>query len=138
MTDDFATMVHRRSVDRFAVGLLAAVVVAGLALWSALPEQMAIHWGASGNPDNHVPKPLAVLGLPAFGAATIAFTRLAPDSLKTNPGGENLAVLFVAGVFAFLQGVVYAWNLGYRFDVTLVVAPIVLGAAVLVVVSTWR
>lgn len=131
-------MLHRRRIDWFAVGLLAASSLVGLALWPELPEQMAIHWGSGGSPDDYLAKPLAVVGLPAFGVATIAFTRLAPDSLKNTPGGEDLAVLFVGGVFAVLQGTIYAWNLGYRFDIWLVVAPILVAAGLLVWYTTTR
>jgi uncharacterized membrane protein len=131
-------MLHRRRVDRIALGALAASALAGLVLWPELPSEMAIHWGAAGQPDQFVAKPLAVVGLPAFGVLTIAFTRLAPPSLTNTPGGEDLAVLFVGGVFTVLQGTIFAWNLGYRFDIWLVVAPILLAAAVLTAVVSRR
>jgi hypothetical protein len=131
-------MRYRRRVNWLAVASLAAASLVGLVLWSSLPGQMAIHWGANGSPDNHVAKPLAVVGLPTVGVASILFVRLAPDSLKNTPGGEDRSVLFVAGVFTLLQGTIYAWNLGHRFDIWLVVAPILLGTAVVVAVSTLR
>ncbi|MFB6071612.1 MAG: DUF1648 domain-containing protein [Halobacterium sp.] len=123
---------RRRRANRVAVGALAAAAVAGLLLWPELPERMAIHWGSSGTPDNYVSKPVGVLGLPALGVAAVAVTRLAPDRATNTPGGENVAILFVAGVIAVVQGAVYAWNLGYRFDVWLVTVPVLAAAAALV------
>lgn len=41
-------------------------IVLGIALWNRLPDQIAIHFDAAGNPDNYVPKALSVFGLPVF------------------------------------------------------------------------
>lgn len=130
-------MYTARRADAVAVGLLAAAALAGVALWPSLPDQMAIHW-SGGRPDSFVAKPVAVLAVPALGVATVAFARLAPDSLTSTPGGVGPTVLFVGVVLAWVQGVVYAWNLGYRFDVSLAVAPVLVGAGLLVAYATTR
>ena len=48
-------------------------IVLGIVLWNRLPEQIAIHFNAAGNPDNYAPKALTVFGLPVFFAAINAF-----------------------------------------------------------------
>jgi|AntRauMinimDraft_4_1070384.scaffolds.fasta_scaffold00019_52 uncharacterized membrane protein len=130
-------MYASRRVNAVAVGLMAVAALAGLVLWPSLPDQMAIHWSGS-EPDSYVAKPVGVFGLFAVGVATVAFVRLAPDSVKSSPGGDGPAVLFVGVVVAWVQGIVYAWNLGYRFDVGLAVVPVLVGAGLLVVYATTR
>ena len=125
-------MAPARRFDLLAVALLAIPAVAALLVWDALPAEMAIHWNAAGTPDNAVAKPLATFGLPLFGAATVAFVRLLPDSQTSTPGGETVSILFVAVVFAWVEGLVLAWNLGYRFNVTLATLPVLVLAAGLV------
>ena len=39
-------------------------ILLGLALWDRLPEMMAIHFDMHNNPDNFVPKSVAVVGMP--------------------------------------------------------------------------
>jgi len=121
-----------RRFDLLAVALMAIPAVAALLVWDALPAEMAIHWNAAGTPDNTVSKPLATLGLPLFGVATVAAVRLLPDSLTSTPGGDTATVLFVGVVFVWVETLVLVWNLGYRFNVTLATLPVLVLAAGLV------
>jgi uncharacterized membrane protein len=130
-------MFDRRRADAVAVGLLAVAAVAGLVLWPSLPDQMAIHWRGS-EPNSYVGKPVGVFGLVALGVAIVAFARLGPDSVTSTPGGVGPTVLFVGVVIAWIQAVVLAWNLGYRFDVALAVIPVLVGAGLLVAYTTTR
>jgi uncharacterized membrane protein len=128
-----------RRADALALALLGAVTVAGLALSPSLPSSMAIHFDASGQPDNYVARPLAVVLGPAIGVAAIVFTRLAA---RFDDGADRLtldaSVVFLGGIVALVQTQVLLWNLGYRVDVTLVVVPILLAAGVLVVFALRR
>lgn len=128
-------MNHARQIDLIAVSLMAVGTVFGLLFWADLPSQLAIHWGPGGSPDSFVSKPAAIFGLFALGVGIVALTRLAPDSMTNTPGGENASILFVGLVFAWLQGMVVVWNLGYRFDIWLGVLPILVMAGLLVLVS---
>ena len=121
-----------RKFDLLAVALIAIPAVAAIVVWDALPAEMAIHWNAGGNPDNAVAKPLATLGLPLFGVATVAFVRLAPDSLTSTPGGDTISVLFLGVVFSWVETLVLVWNLGYRFNVALATVPVLVLATGLV------
>ena len=115
-----------------AVALRASPAGAALLVWDARPAEMAIHWNAAGTPDNTAAKPLATFGLPLSGAATVASGRARPGSWPGPPGGETVSILFVAVVFAWVEGLVLAWNLGYRFNVTLATLPVLVLAAGLV------
>ncbi|TKX67628.1 DUF1648 domain-containing protein [Halorubrum sp. SP9] len=120
-----------RSIDAVAVGTMALPLVAAALLWGSLPAEMAIHWNGE-TPDTVVAKPLATVGLFAFGAASVAFVRIAPDSATSTPGGTTLSVLFLGVTFAWVQATVLVWNLGYRFDVGRAALPILALAGLLV------
>ncbi|MFC7200666.1 DUF1648 domain-containing protein [Halospeciosus flavus] len=126
-----------RRVDLIAIGLMALPVVAGLVLWPELPARLAIHW-SGGTPDTYVSKPVGLLGIFAFGVATVLFVRYAPASMTNTPGGKDVSVLFLGVVFAWVQTTILVWNLGHRFDVGLSVVPILLLAGLLVVYSLLR
>ena len=123
-----------RRIDGLAVGLMAVPVVVSVPVWDQLPTQMPIHLSA-GSPDTHVSKTLATVGLFAFGVATVVATRLAPESLTNTPGGEDVTIAFVSVVFAYSQLIVLVWNLGYRFNVSHAVLPVLLVATLLAIYS---
>lgn len=130
-----------RASDLLAYALLGGSVLVGLLLWSALPDQMAVHFGGNDQPDNYVAKPLAVVLAPGIGLAAVLVTRYAPDwASRTyhSPEVERLTVVFVSAVIAYVQGYVYAWNLGYQVPASLVVVPVLVGAAALVLYSYTR
>ena len=129
-------MPSSRLIDAVALSLAAVPLVAALVLWTDLPAEMVIHW-SGGEPNDALPKPVATIGLYAFAVATVAFVRLAPNSMTNTPGGEDLTVLFLGGTLAWVQGIVLAWNLGYRFSIELAIAPILFGAGILVAIAFW-
>jgi uncharacterized membrane protein len=107
-----------------ALALLLAVVA-----YPRVPEPMVIHWGASGQP-NGVSSRLFGLGLfPAFTAGLWLLFRYLP---RIDPRGEAYAAFrgayeaFVAlllGFLLFVEGAVVLWNLGYEYDVGLLLVP---------------
>jgi uncharacterized membrane protein len=100
---------------------------------------MAIHFGASGTPDNFVDKPLGVLLAPAIGVAALVFVRVAA---RVDPTADqrvlDVSVLFLGATIAFVQSFVLAWNLGVRVSPAVVVGPVLLGAGVLTVYAFYR
>lgn len=62
--------------DLVALASLALAALAGVALWSQLPAEMAVHFDASGTPDSYVSKRVDVLLAPVF-VATAAFVAYA-------------------------------------------------------------
>jgi uncharacterized membrane protein len=131
---------NARSADLVAYTLLVGAALAGLLLWPALPDSMAIHFGAGGEPDSFVAKPIAMVLTPAIGVVAVLLVRYAPEwaSRTRSPYVETLSVVFVASVIAYVQGFVYAWNLGYRLSMWAVLAPVLLVAAAFVAYTYTR
>jgi uncharacterized membrane protein len=129
-----------RRVDLFAHALLLASGLLGGALWTALPDLMAVHFGPDGRPDGVLAKPVALVLAPAIGSGVVLLVRHGPDwaSSATDPAVENATVLFVSVTIAALQVFVYLWNLGHRVSPTLVGGAVLLGAAVLVAYTQLR
>jgi uncharacterized membrane protein len=126
-----------RRAELFAYALLVGSVLLGVGLWTALPDRVAVHFGAGGSPDGFVARPVAVVLAPAIGVGTVLLVRHGPEWAGTarSPAVERATVLFVGVTVAALQAFVYAWNLGYRVSPTLVGGVVLLGAA-LIVAST--
>jgi uncharacterized membrane protein len=110
-------------LDAVSAGLAAITALAGLAVYPRLPAEMAIHFSASGQPDNVVPKAVAVAAMPVAMILTHAVIQWAarvdpPDDPRTMTGITVATVLLLAAI----QGLVLAWNLGYAvpFDLVLI------------------
>jgi uncharacterized membrane protein len=129
-----------RSADLVAYTLLVGAALAGVLSWPALPDSMAIHFGAGGEPDSFIAKPIAVILTPAIGVASVLLVRYAPEwaSRTRSPHVETLSVVFVGSVIAYVQGFVYAWNLGYRPSIWVVLGPVLLAAAAFVAYTYTR
>ena len=129
-----------RSADLVAHTLLVDAALAGVLLWPALPDSMAIHFGAGGEPDSFIAKPIAVILTPAIGVASVLLVRYAPEWANRirSPHVETLSVVFVGSVIAYVQGFVYAWNLGYRPSIWVVLGPVLLAAAAFVAYTYTR
>lgn len=89
-----------------AVGVAAALVVAEFALaWDRLPEPMATHWGASGEPNGSLPRVWALVVSLALvvvlgGGMAWLMARRTPardGSVLRAPGGESFALAFFLG-----------------------------------------
>jgi uncharacterized membrane protein len=110
-------------LDAISGGLALLTALVGLALYPRRPAGMAIHFSASGQPDNFVPKAVAVAAMPLLMLLTHVVMQWAarvdpPDDPRTMTGITVATVLLLAAI----QGLVLAWNLGYAvpFDLVLV------------------
>lgn len=131
--------VQYRNTDMVAMALLLLPVAAGVALWSSLPTEMAIHFGLDGTVNTVVPKTVAIFLLPVIGIGSIVFTRLAALADPTADSRViTVTVLFLGAIIAYTHSLVLAYNLGYRFDMTLAISPVLVGAAGLVVYAFLR
>jgi len=98
----------------------AALLALGFALYAALPDQMAIHWNAAGEPDNVVAKPVAIPAMPAIVVFMSVLFEVAGSDVGDRIVG-SLAMLLLLVV----QVMVFGANLGY--DVPIV--PVALALA---------
>ncbi|WP_277542159.1 DUF1648 domain-containing protein [Haloarcula laminariae] len=125
--------------DGLAVGLVALAVLAGVALWPRLPAEVAIHFSASGAPDNYVPKAVGVAGLPAVMLATVIVMRAAmgadpPSDPQTGP----VVVLATTAFLGVVHVLVLAWNAGYAVPLDGLLPGSLVFAALLVGYTLWR
>ncbi|MDS0261511.1 DUF1648 domain-containing protein [Haloarcula sp. S1CR25-12] len=121
----------RSRATRLSTALVALSVLGSLALWPRLPAEMAIHFSASGTPDNFVPRVVGAFLLPAVMVLTLLVVRWAMRSdPPADPRLGRLVTVATVGFLSALHGLVLGWNLGYPvpFDLVLVVA-LVLGVA---------
>jgi len=103
---------HR--TDRLAVGVVAVTALAGVALWPQLPAEVAIHFGASGTPDNYVPKAVGVFLLPAIMLGTLVVVRVSMRvDPPSNPMTGPVVTLATMGFLSAIHLLVLAWNAGY-------------------------
>lgn len=117
-------MALRRNRANIANGLIIALTaLAGVAVWSQLPAEVAIHFSASGTPDNYVSKPVGVALLPMLmlGMLLILKSAFRYDPPETPQVAATITVATMAFMGA-IHGLVLAWNLGYpvSFDLVLV------------------
>jgi uncharacterized membrane protein len=115
-----------------AGGAIVALLTAVSAVaYPDLPERMAIHFDAAGQPDSYLARPYAVAVGPVAGLGALVLFQVLP---RLDPLGENVAgfqryydllAVVTVGVLAYVHGLVLAYNLGYRFDVATLVVPVV-------------
>jgi uncharacterized membrane protein len=113
-----------------ALSSLAAVIVS-IVTYSRLPEQIAVHFGSSGTPDNYMNKPMGAFLLPVIiiGGSFLLWVavKLEKDENKKRRSeatiGTLMAIisLFMLTIHIFL----IAYNLGYEFGVYTVTSAIV-------------
>lgn len=116
--------------DLLGLGIVALTLVVTALAYPSLPDRLAIHFDAGGQPDSIVAKPLALAIMPAIALGFVGLFKVLP---RIDPLGENfadfqryydlVAVLAVA-IMASVQGVVIAWNLGVDFAVGQAIVPV--------------
>ncbi|MFC7133817.1 MULTISPECIES: SdpI family protein [Salinibaculum] len=118
------------------LGIVLLTGVASVVVYPDLPEQMAIHFDGSGQPDDYLTKPLAAALMPVLGLLVVGLFAAIP---RLDPLGENFAeferyydlvAVVTVGILAYVHALVLGYNLGYRFDVAQVLAPVLSVVAV--------
>ena len=115
-------------------------MLAGVILWSKLPEQFPIHFNAAGEVDGWSSKAFGVFGLPLI---LVAFQWLCGlGSLKMDPKAENLEgkvfglVLWIIPVMSVvLNALVYCTALGMDMNVQIIL-PLLVGL-MLAIIGNW-
>lgn len=105
-------------------------ILAGLILWSKLPDQIPTHWNFAGEIDDYSSKPFAVFGLFGFLLAVhiICFIAMMADPKHRNISRKSLSlVLWIAPVISVLVGLlIYAAALGIPVSVERII-PVFVG-----------
>ncbi len=100
-------------------------MLAGLILWSKLPERMPIHWNAAGELDGWTGKAFAVFAVPGIMAAAHLFcvlcTSLDPKAKDQTKKALGLVFWICPFMSVLLGAVVYAVALGAKLNVASVI-----------------
>jgi uncharacterized membrane protein len=110
----------RRS-DLAAVVLLGATVVGTALAYPSLPEQVAVHFDASGTPDSYYGKPLGVALLPTVALGIYVLFRALPHidprgaNYEAFRGAYDAMMLAILAFLGYIQGLVLAFNLGIDY-----------------------
>ncbi|MFH1054521.1 MAG: SdpI family protein [Candidatus Altiarchaeota archaeon] len=96
---------------------------------SLLPETVASHWDAQGQPNGYMPKTWLLFLMPAIAAAAALMMYALPllDPLKANidkfrPHYDRFIVLVVLFLL-YLHILTLLWNLGYTFNMVAAMVP---------------
>jgi uncharacterized membrane protein len=99
--------------------MLAIVTLAGLVLWSQLPDPMASHWNVNDQVDGYMSKFWGVFLLPLITLGMWLLFLVVPsiDPLKANiaafRGVFNLLIVLIVAFMLYIYALSLAWNLGY-------------------------
>lgn len=111
--------------------LIAAALIVGLFLYARLPDPMPSHWNAAGQVDDYLPKFWGIFLMPMVTVVLVGFFLLIPliDPLKANiakfRGVFNWFIVIFVAYMLFVYGLTIAAALGYQFNMTYTLLPIV-------------
>ena len=108
-------------VDKKSLFLSVAIcllpILIGVYYYDALPEQIAVHFNVSGEPDDFVSKTRAIIDLPIFFATVQVIISLVVDFDKTPKKGALIAKGITPLVSVLVQGGIVAYALDNNFNV---------------------
>ena len=91
-------------------------IVAGVIFWDQLPEQLAIHFNAAGEPDGWASKAAAVLGLPAGLAALHLVLLFVTDKDPKRQNISNASKMLMLWVSPFISWLGMAMTIGFALE----------------------
>lgn len=108
-------------VDKKSLFLSVAIcllpILIGVYYYGVLPEQIAVHFNVSGEPDNFVSKTRAIIDLPIFFAIVQVIISLVVDFDKTPKKGALIAKGIIPLISVLVQGGIVAYALDNNFNV---------------------
>ena len=108
-------------VDKKSLFLSVAIcllpILIGVYYYDVLPEQIAVHFNVSGEPDNFVSKTRAIIDLPIFFAIVQVIISLVVDFDKTPKKGALIAKGIIPLISVLVQGGIVAYALDNNFNV---------------------
>ena len=107
-----------KSTSIIALILIAIALIAGLALWNQLPDQMASHWNANDQVDGYISKFWGVFLKPLVTLRMFVLFLVVPniDPLKANIAQFretfNVFIALIVAFMLYIHGLTLAWSLG--------------------------
>jgi uncharacterized membrane protein len=113
----------------FASAIILISFIVGILLYPQMPDRMASHWGAGGEVDGYMSKFWGLFLMPIIVTIMVLLFIFLPkiDPLKKNmekfrPYYEGFILIMVV-FLTYIYGLTIAWNMNYRFDMTLMIVP---------------
>ena len=100
-----------------SVGICLLPILIGVYYFNVLPEQIAVHFNAKGEPDNFVSKICAIIGIPIFLAVVQVIISLVVDFDKTPKKGALIIKGIIPLISVLVQGGIVAYALDNNFNV---------------------
>ena len=116
-------------VDKKSLFLGVAIcllpILIGVYYYDVLPEQIAVHFNAKGEPDNFVSKTLGIIDIPIFLAIVQIVISLVVDFDKTPKKGAFIIKAIIPVISVLIQGGLIAYALDNNFNVTKLTALVI-------------
>ena len=107
------------------VGICLLPILIGVYYYDVLPEQIAVHFNAKGEPDNFVSKTLGIIDIPIFLAIVQIVISLVVDFDKTPKKGAFIIKAIIPVISVLIQGGLIAYALDNNFNVTKLTALVI-------------
>ena len=132
-------------MKKFYVAVLVIVFsfILSIYLYPRLPEMIASHWDLNGNVNGYMNKFWGVFMLPIVLTGILILFSLIP---KIDPLRKNIEkfrkyfdrfILMIVFFMSYVYILTIAWNLGYRFNMNLMMAPAI-GALMFFIGGYWK
>jgi uncharacterized membrane protein len=114
-----------------SLSLIAVALMVGLVIYNRLPDPMPAHWNAAGEIDGYMSKFWGVFLMPLTTLGLLGLFLLVPviDPLKFNiaqfRATFNLFIVLFVAYMDYIYGLTLAAALGYSFNMTLMLLPVV-------------
>ena len=100
-----------------SVGICLLPILIGVYYYDVLPEQIAVHFNVSGEPDNFVSRTRAIIDVPIFLAVVQIIISLVVDFDKTPKKGALIIKGIIPVISVLVQGSIVAYALDNNFNV---------------------
>ena len=100
-----------------SVGICLLPILIGVYYFNVLPEQIAVHFNAKGEPNNFVSKTCAIIGIPIFLAIVQIVISLVVDFDNTPKKGALIIRGIIPLISVLVQGGLVAYALDNNFNV---------------------
>ena len=116
---------NQKTIIIFTTIVTLLPIVAGVIFWDQLPEQLAIHFNAAGEPDGWASKAAAVLGLPAGLAVLHLVLLFVTDKDPKRQNISNASKMLMLWVSPFISWLGMAMTIGFALEAVRNITPIV-------------
>jgi len=122
---------NNKKTNLIIISIIVLSFLSALYLYPQLPDRVASHWNAQGQIDSYMPKFWGVFLMPAITLAIFLLFLLIPiiDTQKKNidkfRNYFNWLIILIVAFLLYVYSLTVFWNLGYRFNMTLLMTPAV-------------